>query len=479
MLFATKKSTAACLAFALLICLSPLNASASQPSGATRKEPGTKDFSLLIPVQLHGNAPVYRLDLPIEAYKASLFSPLRDVRIFNSLGKPEPFMISTVKGAQVSAERVYPSFMQRARETDGGDIALLSEGESASKDHEGKTGRDETQRTMLGVLTDFGPDRPVFSRLRVVPESTPKIGAMVSVRIYSSENMKRWSLRDSAALGRVNMHDQALELFDLPDDVVRGRYLLILPTADTDMFDVRGILATEKTAEPAPELTFTLSGKWDEKAGGYVYRLPRSFPATSFTPVLYERNYLLRGKILTLELQSQEMRKQGAQPIQEAVWRSRSQMNSFSVTVNGDRQRSAPVPFDAAWLHPQRNDAPLRESPYTLLLKPQGNEWPGSPDLEITGKAQQIFFMANGPGPFVLAVGSEFAENKAESAFLPEMLEAAKAATLLIDEALTQKLSTAEKSSGSRWIIWGILMLGAACMGFMALQLLRKPPAAP
>jgi hypothetical protein len=333
---------------------------------------------------------------------------------------------------------------------------------------------------MLGVLTDFGPDRPVFSRLRVVPESTPKIGAMVSVRIYSSENMKRWSMRDSAALGRMNMHDQTLELFDLPDDVVRGRYLLILPTAYTDLFAVRAIFATEKTATPAPELSFTLSGKWDEKAAGFVYRLPRSFPVTSFTPVLYENSYLLRGEILTRELQPQGARKQGAQSIMEAVWRTRSQMNSFSVTVNGERQRSAPVPFDTAWLHPQRNDALLRESPHTLLLKPQGNEWPGSPDLQVTGNAQQIFFMANGPGPYVLAVGCEQAENRAESALLPEILAAAASATLLLDEAHAQTpLSEAGKTPGSRWMLWGILLLGVVCMVFMALNLLRKPTAAP
>ncbi len=32
-----------------------------------------------------------------------------------------------------------------------------------------------------------------------------------------------------------------------------------------------------------------------------------------------------------------------------------------------------------------------------------------------------------------------------------------------------------ETPGGQRWLLWGVLLLGAAAMAFMAAQLLRKP----
>ncbi len=41
--------------------------------------------------------------------------------------------------------------------------------------------------------------------------------------------------------------------------------------------------------------------------------------------------------------------------------------------------------------------------------------------------------------------------------------------------AQTPPTAYAETSGGQRLLLWGVLLLGAACMAFMAVQLLRKP----
>ena len=41
--------------------------------------------------------------------------------------------------------------------------------------------------------------------------------------------------------------------------------------------------------------------------------------------------------------------------------------------------------------------------------------------------------------------------------------------------AQTPPTAYAETSGGRRLLLWGVLLLGAACMAFMAVQLLRKP----
>jgi hypothetical protein len=469
---ATKIIMSVCLSLALHLNLALVRtASAAQP-----QELGPRDFNLLIPVQLDAGAPVYRLQLPFEVYAKSRVSPLRDLRIFNSLGKAEAFTISTVttRAAEME-ERSRPCFMQRVAVTVGGDIMLLGEGESGRRETSpgDKARRDDIQRSTLGVLADFGTERAPFDRLRIVPEAAPHIDAMVSVSLYSSDDMRRWNRREAATLGRLNMNEQTLELFDLPVAAANGRYLLILPSADAEMFKAREILAVEKTATPL--LSATLRGHWDDEAEGYLYALPRALPVTSVEARRNEKNYLLRGEMLTLAPQAPGARGSRPRPAKETAWQSRARIHSYSVTDNDIRRRGAPLHFDRAWLHPSRNDATLRQGAPTLLLRPQGNSWPGAPDLRVHWEEQQLFFVAGGPGPYVLAVGNERAESKAENSLEPEMLATAAPAALQLNEAQEQAVSGLEAASDTRWMIWGILLLGAACMAFMALQLLRKP----
>ena len=102
-----------------------------------------------------------------------------------------------------------------------------------------------------------------------------------------------------------------------------------------------------------------------------------------------------------------------------------------------------------------------------------------APALLVRWARQQLYFMAGGPGPYILAVGSLKAEEAADTrdAALRELPVQAAPARLEMDKlhAQTPPTAYAETSGGRRLLLWGVLLLGAACMAFMAVQLLRKP----
>ena len=141
--------------------------------------------------------------------------------------------------------------------------------------------------------------------------------------------------------------------------------------------------------------------------------------------------------------------------------------------------RADPVPFDRRWLSPENNDPLLRDAPATLLLRLGGDIIKQPPALRVRWAGQQLYFMAGGPGPYTLAVGSLKAGDLAgtRDAALRELPVAAGPARLNMAELREQTPPPAydETPGGQRWLLWGVLLLGAAAMAFMAAQLLRKP----
>lgn len=143
----------------------------SSGPGRAPRELTPLDFTTLIPVETPADAPIYSLDLPFAVYERSQRSPLLDVRVFNSLGKAEPFLITpAVQKQALGPDRVYPCFAQNAGLTRREHVVLLRNGEIAQPADE-KHGSDanDIQRAAQGVLVDFGRERPSFSRISVVP----------------------------------------------------------------------------------------------------------------------------------------------------------------------------------------------------------------------------------------------------------------------------------------------------------------------
>lgn len=470
------------------------------------------DFSTLIPVETPVRAPIYSLDLPFAVYRHSQSSPLRDVRVFNSLGRAQPFLITpAVEKQAVEQERAYACFEQSAGLTRRDQVVLLRRGGIAPQpaDETSPGDTDEIRRVAQGVLVDFGREHPSFSRIRVLPAATtpaaaagpdvrgsadgeesqppPELhngqrGDVISVQVYVSRDLKRWRQVESRLpLGRLEMRGQPLEMLDLPAEAVTARYLLLLPAADAKLFAIREVLTRERAAAVAITQKTRLSGRWDPAERAYGFDLPRSLPVLDLQPLLNSENHLLRAQLLTRGPQTpapalRDSRKRNTRPSSETVWQVRDNLLLYALHIKHSAQTNAPVPFEQRWLHPESNDPALSRNP-TLLLRPQsGREWPQPPTLEVRWASRRLYFLAEGPGPYILAVGSARAAEPAQEAALRDLSGQAVAAHLRLEEAITQTPApTGPADSGAqRRLLWAILLSGALFMAFMAVRLLRQ-----
>lgn len=512
-LFKKKTAVAASLTLltAALCCAAGLPALAGAPRELT-----PRDFGTLIPIETPVSAPIYSLDLPYDVYRRSQLSPLRDVRVFNSLGKAQPFLIApAVQKQALGPDRAYACFAQSVGLTRRDQVVLLGNGESAAQPKEAKQGEGAAaiRRTAQGVLVDFGREQPSFSRIGIVPAegaptaaSAPDMpgsagreaphpppdldngqrGLVVSVQIHVSEDLKRWRRVESRLpLGRLEMRGQPLELLDLPAEAITARYMLILPSGDAKLFAIKEVLARERAAAVTLTQKTRLSGRWDKAERAYGFDLPRSLPVLELEPRLNEQNYLLRADLLTREplppapAPGESRRRGNRRPSPEAAWRVRDSLLLYTLHIKHSEQSNAPVPFEQSWLHPESNDPALSRNP-SLLLRPQsGKEWPQTPTLEVRWASRKLYFMAGGPGPYTLAVGSSVSSAAAQETALRDLPVEAVPAKLRLGEAFSQTPASAREGGlgAQRWLLWGILLLGAAFMAFMAVQLLRQSKA--
>ena len=186
-------------------------------------------------------------------YERSRLSPLRDVRVFNSLGQAEAICINAVESLPEPArEHAFPCFSLRVRVSPDG-VALLRDGRDAPASGPGRDKNEEYETR--GLLVDFDQKRPRFDRVRLVPGETlsnsaagpdGQRGSMLSTRLYVSRDLQHWSLAARPSLGRLRVDGQSLGNAGAARRGAYQRYMLLVPAAGSELFPVRELLAREK-----------------------------------------------------------------------------------------------------------------------------------------------------------------------------------------------------------------------------------------
>ena len=99
----------------------------------------------------------------------------------------------------------------------------------------------------------------------------------------------------------------------------------------------------------------------------------------------------------------------------------------------------------------------------------------GKPRRQEAAAAGHVVHLGGGHKSLVAVARGE--RKLTRDAALRELPVQAAPARLEMDKlhAQTPPTAYAETSGGQRLLLWGVLLLGAACMAFMAVQLLRKP----
>ncbi|MCA0393327.1 MAG: DUF3999 domain-containing protein [Proteobacteria bacterium] len=414
------------------------------------------------------DAGAYRVELDAAVYGAARSPGLHDVDVLNAEGIAVPAQLFAPDAAPDAGTRRLPlrwfALPQPLAERTG-DIAM-----SVERDADGSVRRVETR--LSGATTadagDGGSWLVDASALRepvaaLWLEWAPEAGSIDRrYRIEGSDDLRDWRLLQSQApLLDLARDGERLQQRRLPVDA-QAKYLRLTPAGGTGALRLTGVEAELRRAATAPDpLWQSLAGRAVEERGvvHYEFDLDGRFPVESADVQLAGNS---TGE-WTLYSRDDA----------EAPWQRRAGP-WISYRIGAD-ERSAP----------QALDRRVRDRHWKLVGRVPS---PQAPALRLGWRPEALVFVAQGTPPYRLVAGSARAARG--DAPVARSLDAIRGARGASWQPAVATLGAAQPLAGDRalqpapeprdwrsWILWGLLVAGAALVAGFAFSLLRQPRA--
>jgi len=439
------------------------------------------DYAYAFPIETStpyanaGNS-AWRVDLTPAVYRWVQDANLRDIEIFNAAQHPVP--MGLVAGTPTTTAREEHATLPAlavpapAGASSASDLRLVID-----RDADGRLRRIDAgeQKPSAQPGRDWIVDASRFDHAIdtiALTWSEPATGVVARFGIEASNDLEHWQNAGGATVLALEQDGAKLERRDIPLGGVRAKYLRLHRTDDGPALkDLRvEARAVEHTrAMPAREWIGGDRAAPAEPAPPGVtrfdYALPAPLPVDVVRIALASDNALAR---ITLFARLSDA--------PEAVWTRIATQTAFRLRQGNDVLRNDDIAIQLA----RRAKAFRIES---------ANAIAEAPDLMLGYRPDSVVFLAEGAGPYTLAVGSASARH----------------ADYPVDAALTSlraslgkdwqpppaALGQAKASGGEavlkaapppvpwrRWVLWAILVGGAALIAGLAMSLLRgaKPP---
>lgn len=424
-------------------------------------------FPLDVTAPEHGGA--WQVELTPAVYERVHDRSLRDIEIFDGSGRPVPMTRWSASTTSTSTEHsgILPALALPASvPARSGDLRLIID-----RDADGRLRRvDAGEHANVEVPAqerDWLLDASAFDRPLVridLAWTSPASGVVARFAIASSNDLQQWRELGSATVLALEQDDARLERRVIAFDGVRAKYIRLQRLDDGPV--LMGLSATAHSTEqidgssatawldlPAPSVAGSATGP----SNSFEYRSPAALPVGSV------RIRLADGDTVASLIVS------GRSP--GAEWREFARLGAFRLRAGNEVVENADITLSG----PMRL-GDLRIESTTPLRAP--------PRMALGYRPDRFVFLAEGDGPYLLAVGSVRARHadypvdaalagmrakfgrdwQPRNAGLGSMRESAGASALIPPPAPTP---------WRQWVLWGVLAVGAATVAGFALTLLR------
>ncbi|MDR0182880.1 DUF3999 domain-containing protein [Lysobacter arvi] len=439
----------------LLLLLVPLAASAAG------------DYARQWPLRLSTpDAGAYRVTLNDPVYRQLQSPLLADLDVVDAQGRPVPAaLLDPSTPATPEPRTVELPWFPLPPEFRGNDVASISE-----IDADGRLRRVEV-RTVGGgsvagngfLLDASGVEAPIAAlRVQWAAGQAP---LDLAVRVSASDDLRRWRvIADEAHLVELANAGQRVVRDRIELSPVKARYLRISPL-DTRAQSLRvsTVTAQLESTEPAPAWHWVvLAGTRVDDGDGsvhYEYALDGRFPVAQ-ADIALPGNSTGQWRL--------QAREQASQPWRDvaAPW------VAFRLEGRGNGDASPPQPLSG-----------IRRDRFWRLTPLAGAPLANVPRLRLGYVPETLVFVASGEAPFALVAGS--ARSVRADAPIERLVDAVRAQRgARWQPAVATLGESAERGGASAlapardwktWLLWALLIAGAALVGGFAISLLRKP----
>ena len=433
----------------------------------------TDDYARQWPLDLQTpDAGAYRVTLDREIYRSATLPSLRDIDVRNAAGGVVPAALFSAEQplAHASRQQALPWFpLPRGQAAPGRDITLISE--------RGADGSVRRVEARVGESAGTGEEPAANAWLIDASQIDTRIVALhldwpartsavdVAYRVEGSDDLRDWrTLQPRAQLLDLTRDGQRLQQRRIQLDG-QAKYMRLSPLQPNAVLPLAGV--SVELAAPAAAETWqweALHGREvvDNGRTYYQFTLDGRFP-------IARADVALDGNAAgewTLESRDAD----------DAAWQRRAgPWVAFQVGAGEGGERSAEQSFAGV----------VRDLQWRLSSRAPVN---GVPVLRLGYQPEVMVFLAQGQPPFALLAGSARATRA--DAPLAQLVDAIRmrrgvdwqpaAATLgpPVELAGAQALQPAPlQRDWKSWLLWGLLVLGAAVVAGFAASLLRAPKA--
>lgn len=431
-------------------------------------------------------AGIARFTLSAEAMRASLHANYADVGVFNAAGEPMPLSIIKAEpvAPNVSASQVVlvPINIQH----EGASKPSLSDSIMKEIKIEGilierVRGQSAVRVTVAQQFSDAVPTGPSAKLWHFTALGEPEAAALfvfdiapserdfaVPILVEGSDDLRKWSQLAEGTLYRVKVGEAVRESLRLPANGQRKRFIRISASEKNTLAvgALQGVLMQlpqSSEARPPSEL-LSVPLRAGKVAGEWVADLGGRFPLVGLQASLPQLNTIASTQWTT--------RASVTEP-----WAALADETLYRLLSKGVEIRNPELNASGSLVREVRLQADLRGGGL------------GAGELTLTARYHpiELLFAARGPGPFTLGVGLTAKEISAQSlpvaALVPGWSQKTRADVALVSvESLRANAMIEPSSPPAAWrtmdqrklILWSVLGLAVAFLGFMAYRLSSK-----
>jgi hypothetical protein len=420
------------------------------------------DYAWHLPLQLNGEGPWYRLELPMAAHLAARHTDLRDLRVFNGDGEALAYALVRSPHEERLDERDVRWFPLHA---EGGDEAGLP-GLRVERSASGtliellETDAAPAPASLRGWLLDASAVEQPLVRLTLDWSSDQE--GFQRFRIEASDDLRSWRSWGHGQLARLSFASERIEQRQVELPGRRARYLRLLWESPQQ---APQLIAARLFSRPHDSLSLPLV--WSEPMpadraadGAYQWRLPLALPVQRIRLDLGPDTRLVPVRVSG---------RGGAQ----GRWRTLGGGLLYRVPEQGGEIRQDELAL-----------AGLAVQQLRLQVDPRGGGLGAEPRLQVGVRSTRLVFLQRGSPPYRLALGNPDAVSAALPlqalipGYRPERLAQLGTAEVLPGAAPQAASTAGDALDWKRWGLWGMLLLGVAVLALMAVSLLRKAPEA-
>ena len=431
------------------------------------------DYAYTFPLATGAAAPssAWRVELTPEVYAWVQDDGLRDIEIFNAAGQPVPLARIAGTTTTTTQELEFPvpvlALPPTTATTPAGDLRLIIDRDSGGRLRRIDAGEQTAAAPAQARdwLLDTSHIEPAIERIQL-DWTTPASGVVARFSIEAGDDLQNWRNVGNATVLVLEQDGARLERRELALGRVHAKYLRLHRLDDgAELGGLRARARTLERSSATPAHAWvradaTATGGTQGGTARFEYRLPAALPIDRARIELAGDNSLA-----PLVLSARTFG--GARE----DWRELVRVTAFRL-----RQGEDTLQNDALDLRSAGRVRELRIDASTPLA--------AAPQLTIGYTPDAFVFLAEGSGPYTLAAGSVHARH---SEYPVDAALASLRAKLGRDwQPPPTALGAAVRSGGETalrapapplpwrsWILWAVLVAGAALVGAFAISLLR------